>query len=61
MIIIFYNHRIYIYIYVVHLRCRSLWKPHAYIFIYLRVLLVQDRVAAVLRFMGSVSTVTHNR
>jgi hypothetical protein len=53
MIIIFYNHHVYIC--VVHLRCRSLWKPHAYIFIYLRVLLVQDRVANVLRFMGSVS------
>jgi hypothetical protein len=35
-----------------------LWYPHAYIYIYLWVLLVQDHVVALLRFIGSVGNLS---
>jgi ATP-dependent helicase YprA (DUF1998 family) len=48
---------IYIYMLCIYVT-RILWYPHAYIYIYPWVLLVQDRVAALLRFISSVSNLS---
>jgi hypothetical protein len=48
---------LYIYLNVVHLRCRNFMIPTC-IYIYPWVLLVQDRVVALLRFVGRVSNLS---
>jgi hypothetical protein len=43
---------------VVHLHCRKFDDTHMHIYIYLWVLLVHDRVVALLRFIGSVGNLS---